>query len=203
MRLSKNEDPGPAGLHITTESYRAHGEALERSFREHHPKAEFVGLNLDSGDPLPLDQDELPRMAAIYDPTQVVGALKPRLIREACGGRSWCCSTAISRCSAGSTARSDSGLSAVMCGVSTRRCPVRALRYRDAMTSAGEPLDTRMRLAYREALLAVERLRRRAAEPVCRRRRVQRLALGAGRRAWLEPLPARGSRGTPRPSGRI
>ena len=53
------------GCTIITDSHRAHAEVLERWFREHHPDAEFVVLNLDSGDPLPLDKDELLRMAAI------------------------------------------------------------------------------------------------------------------------------------------
>ncbi len=67
---------------IITDSHRAHAEVLERSFREHHPDAEFVVLNLDSGDPLPLDKDELLRMAAIYNAKQLIGALKPLLIRD-------------------------------------------------------------------------------------------------------------------------
>lgn len=69
---------------IVTESYRAHGEVLARSVREHNPGADVVVLNLDADPPLDLglDRRELLRLAAMYGAPEFVGALKPHLIRH-------------------------------------------------------------------------------------------------------------------------
>ncbi len=69
---------------IVTNSYSAHGEVLASSFREHNPEVELVIFNLDQADDLPrhLDKREFLRLAGIYNSTQLVGALKPRLIRH-------------------------------------------------------------------------------------------------------------------------
>ncbi|HWF73723.1 MAG TPA: hypothetical protein VG186_10295, partial [Solirubrobacteraceae bacterium] len=69
---------------IFSNSYRANGEVLARSVREHHPDAEIVAVALEGAGPLGLglDAHELLRLAAMYDAHELVGALKPYLIRH-------------------------------------------------------------------------------------------------------------------------
>jgi hypothetical protein len=69
---------------ICTSTYRANGEVLARSVREHHPDDDFVVLDLDDDRTLDLgiDRSELLRLAAMYRANELAGALKPYLIRQ-------------------------------------------------------------------------------------------------------------------------
>ena len=89
-----------AGCTVATRNYLADARLAARSFLDHHPGSRFVILVVD-GDHMPpadwshpdvemvtptevgFDRDELLRMAAIYNPTELACALKPWALRLA------------------------------------------------------------------------------------------------------------------------
>ena len=72
---------------IVTNTYRANGEVLAQSVREHNPDADVVVVNLevDPASELGLDRHELLRLAAMYDGPGLAAALKPYVIRRLLG----------------------------------------------------------------------------------------------------------------------
>ena len=89
-----------AGCTVATRNYLADARIAARSFLDHHPGSRFVIVVVD-GDHMPpadwslrnvevvtpvelgFDHDELLRMAAIYNPTELACALKPWALRRA------------------------------------------------------------------------------------------------------------------------
>ncbi|HWF73045.1 MAG TPA: hypothetical protein VG186_06860 [Solirubrobacteraceae bacterium] len=69
---------------IVSDGYRANGEVLAHSVRDHNPDYDVLVLNLDSDGilALGLDGPERLRLAAMYCASELAGALKPHLIRH-------------------------------------------------------------------------------------------------------------------------
>jgi hypothetical protein len=72
---------------IVSNTYRAHGEVLAGSVREHNPDADIVVINVeaDPASALGLEERELLRLAAMYNAAAFACALKPYVIRRLIG----------------------------------------------------------------------------------------------------------------------
>jgi hypothetical protein len=70
---------------VVTDSWHAHGRVLSRSIRAHNDgtRVHVYSLDSDLANAFGLAEEELLRMAAMYDPTALAGALKPRVMRQA------------------------------------------------------------------------------------------------------------------------
>jgi hypothetical protein len=88
--LSRTVRRGPSLRVCTAVAERdlAAADALARSLAEHEPDAELAVFVLDRDDPEGpgLDPEEFLRLAALYAPEALIGALKPFLLAQALGG---------------------------------------------------------------------------------------------------------------------